>query len=41
MRGKPQQGGHLSSTAIAHFLADRLTNPIIHEDLTYKPYLKD
>lgn len=41
MRTKMKQGGHVSSTAIARFLADWLKNHIIREDMEYKPYLKD
>lgn len=40
MQRKMKRGGHLSSTAIARFLADWLTNHIIREDREYKPYLK-
>jgi hemerythrin-like metal-binding protein len=40
MRTKMKRGGHVSSVAIARFLADWLTNHIIREDMEYKPYLK-
>jgi len=40
MRARMKEGGHASSTSVARFLADWLTNHIIREDLAYKPYLK-
>jgi len=39
MRSKMRVGGHVSSKAIARFLADWLTSHILREDLEYRSHL--